>query len=486
MRTAHEGDNNAVSDSPPPESVRQQVQRILHSSVFRNCQNLQHFLQYVTAVTLDGRAEEISEYALATEVFGRGKNFDSSTDTIVRTQAYRLRLKLREYYGSEGGEDPVIVEIPKGRYVPVFSLRPATAPESSRHSVEELPPASVVLPADPIFLGHINQHNSPPASPSLVRAHAFTFAACLAALAMLIGVFTGWNLAHRSALSKNKPLDPAQVFWTDFLDDDREPILAFSNGVYLITRYGDLLRFQGTMSGERGASVYPEQLVTGLTNREIVGKTGPLRFDDSVTGTGDLEAASRVSVFLSRMGLPVKTKRSRLVSMDDLRNHNVIFIGSSFDNLILRDIVSAKERFAFDYTPEQRNPTLWANRIRDLEPSRGATATYGVECDPKSSVMRADHAVVSILPGVVPNRKVMVLAGLTSTGTDGAGHFICSPNSLVEAANRLNPHAYRSGLPPFFQCVLRIEANRGVDVMRVQLVAAKALRNEGETESRMK
>ena len=86
--------------------------------------------------------------------------------------------------------------------------------------------------------------------------------------------------------------------------------------------------------------------------------------------------------------------------------------------------------------------------------------------------------MISVLPGVVPNRKVMILAGLTSTGTDGAGHFICSPTSLVEAAKRLNLHASRNGLPPFFQCVLRIEANRGVDVMRVQLVAAKTLRKD--------
>ncbi len=476
MKAAQEDGPNAVSELLSSESMRQQTERILHSSIFRNCQMLQHFLQHITAKTLDGRSEEINEYALAAEVFGRGKSFDSSTDTIVRTQAYRLRLKLREYYQGEGVTDSILVEIPKGRYVPVFSLRPAAVPETVSHAIEEIRPAGVALPTDPLFLGRIQDHYPLPAPlPSFVRAHAFTLVALVAALAMLVGVFTGWNLAHKSTSSKNKSLDPAQSFWTDFLADDREPILAFSNGVYLITRYGDFLRFRGTTSGERGAPVYPEQVTTDLTDREIMGKTGPLRFDDSVTGTGDLEAASRISVFLSRMGLPVNTKRSRLVSMDDLRNHNVIFIGSSFDNLILRDIVSAKEQFAFDYTPEQRNPTLWANQIRDLQPTPGVTAIYGVECDPKSSVMRADHAVVSVLPGVVPNRKVMILAGLTSTGTDGAGHFICSPNHLVEAASRLNRPASRGGLPPFFQCVLRIEANRGVDVMRVQLVAAKTL-----------
>ncbi len=69
-----------------------------------------------------------------------------------------------------------------------------------------------------------------------------------------------------------------------------------------------------------------------------------------------------------------------------------------------------------------------------------------------------------------------MLAGLTSTGTDGAADFICSPNSLAEATKRLE--LSRRTLPSFFQCVLRVEANRGVDVIRVQLVAAKALHND--------
>ncbi len=56
-------------------------------------------------------------------MFGRSADFDSSVDTIVRTQAYRLRLKLNEYYLSEGAADPIAIEIPKGHYVPSFHRR---------------------------------------------------------------------------------------------------------------------------------------------------------------------------------------------------------------------------------------------------------------------------------------------------------------------------------------------------------------------------
>ena len=49
--------------------------------------------------------------------------FRSRPDTIVRTQAYRLRTKLKEYYENEGKKEQVIVEVPKGHYVPTFSFR---------------------------------------------------------------------------------------------------------------------------------------------------------------------------------------------------------------------------------------------------------------------------------------------------------------------------------------------------------------------------
>ena len=161
--------------------------------------------------------------------------------------------------------------------------------------------------------------------------------------------------------------------------------------------------------------------------------------------------------------------------MDDLHNHNVIFIGSPFDNPILRDVISARQRFTFDFEPEQRSPALWRNEISDLEHPAGTPATYHVECDPKSGVMKADHATVSVLPGIVPNRKIMILAGLTTTGTEGAAAFTSSLNHLTEAAKRMDSKSAPGSLPRFFQCMLRVEANRGIDVMRVQLLAVKAL-----------
>jgi TolB-like protein len=82
-----------------------------------------------------GRGEEIKEYVVGTAVFGRGAGFDPRTDPVVRTEARRLRAKLREYYDIHGNTDALEIDLPKGSYCPVFLIRgpvePAAQPSSS-------------------------------------------------------------------------------------------------------------------------------------------------------------------------------------------------------------------------------------------------------------------------------------------------------------------------------------------------------------------
>ena len=108
---------------PGHADKQRQIGLILASRSFRSAPLLQKFLEFITSESSQGRHEELSEYVIATQVFGRPANFDPASDTIVRTQAYRLRTKLKEYYENEGKTEQVVVEVPKGRYVPTFSFR---------------------------------------------------------------------------------------------------------------------------------------------------------------------------------------------------------------------------------------------------------------------------------------------------------------------------------------------------------------------------
>jgi tetratricopeptide (TPR) repeat protein len=102
------------------EAVRAELERILASATFTNAPMLSGLLRYLVERTLDGRAGDLKEYSIGVEVCGRGPDFDSRTDTIVRVQARRLRLKLEEYYARQGEANPVIIQVPKGHYIVAF------------------------------------------------------------------------------------------------------------------------------------------------------------------------------------------------------------------------------------------------------------------------------------------------------------------------------------------------------------------------------
>lgn len=103
-----------------PERVREELVRVLASSTFSSSERHRHFLSFVVEETLEGRAERIKAYTVATCVFGRSEDFDPQQDSIVRIEASRLRRQLEHYYLTEGTEDAVQIVIPKGTYVPQF------------------------------------------------------------------------------------------------------------------------------------------------------------------------------------------------------------------------------------------------------------------------------------------------------------------------------------------------------------------------------
>jgi hypothetical protein len=107
----------------PDDEVRQQLHRIIESDIFRRSAQMERFLTLAVERALLGRLDELKEYALARDVFHRGEDYDPRTDSIVRVEAQRLRRKLREYYESQGSQDPVTILLPSRGYVPAFGYQ---------------------------------------------------------------------------------------------------------------------------------------------------------------------------------------------------------------------------------------------------------------------------------------------------------------------------------------------------------------------------
>ncbi|MFN0104807.1 MAG: hypothetical protein ACKV2U_22330 [Bryobacteraceae bacterium] len=111
--------NRKTAVALPPSLVLAELDSIVSSVVFARCPRMQRFLSFVVEETLAGRADELGEYGIGLAVFDRDHNFQPQLDPIVRNDARRLRMKLLEYYRHPHSHD-VIIEIPKGGYVPMF------------------------------------------------------------------------------------------------------------------------------------------------------------------------------------------------------------------------------------------------------------------------------------------------------------------------------------------------------------------------------
>src|SRR3954453_8319655 len=115
--TRKTGTSDSSGDAP---AVRRQVERILASSGFANAERMSRFLQFTVEQTLLNRGSELKEYLIGVEVFDRSGNYDPRLDPVVRVEARRLRAKLDSYYEGDGKNDSLLIQFPKGRYVPVF------------------------------------------------------------------------------------------------------------------------------------------------------------------------------------------------------------------------------------------------------------------------------------------------------------------------------------------------------------------------------
>lgn len=128
-----------------------EIDRLLADPRFQSPERNRSFLRFIATEFFEGRAEAIKAYAIAVDVFGRPANFDPSADPIVRIEATRLRAALTQYYDVHGSDTGIRIDLPRGRYVPVFtrmtpgdmSSLPAETPEpdmaDSAPNAEESP-----------------------------------------------------------------------------------------------------------------------------------------------------------------------------------------------------------------------------------------------------------------------------------------------------------------------------------------------------------
>src|SRR5713226_7020780 len=142
MSLVTDRETNHAAPQPAPQQVLEQLQKLLLSPRLRESHQLQTFLEFIVRETIDGRSSGLKEYLLGCGVFGRKPDYDPRHDGIVRVQATLLRKRLEKYYLEEGARDPIIIDLPRGGYVPCFHVREAEpVPEPTpKPAIQAAPP----------------------------------------------------------------------------------------------------------------------------------------------------------------------------------------------------------------------------------------------------------------------------------------------------------------------------------------------------------
>jgi hypothetical protein len=475
------------SGSPSPAQCQEQVQRILRSTMFRNSITLQQLLQFLTTKVFEGGgAEALKEYTIGVEAFGRSEDFDPKTDTIVRVQIHRLRQKLAEYYDSDGSSDPVLIEIPKGHYLPSFETAPN--PGAVRNPTLMPEPDGVISVAT--HFARQNIENGSLGTGGAKRRSGWFFVGGIAlAAAVVVGVFVagfflgnnrlkndivGFATTAGPQLAPGNSADPVKAFWASFLGNDSAPVIAYPDAVFLLDDSNDLFRFRRGASDDRGAVVDPHLAQQFASNPSLVAKAGQLYYENGYTGTGELQAISMLSNLFGQMGVKATVKPSRDVTPDDLRQHNVILLGSPFQNVAVAQLLTTGD-FNFK-NPDSRHEE-WRAQIVNAHPRANEASAYGTERDPGTQALKTDYALITIQSGVIPGRYIAVLGGLDTTGTEGATLFATSKPG-VEDLSRALAAPSGSGAKsemPLFQALLRVRLEKGYDVLGANLVAVHRL-----------
>jgi hypothetical protein len=134
--------------SASSQKEREELRVTLHSGIFAKAPRQAKLLQYICNEYFEGRAEQIKEYNLATEVLGRAADFDQNRDAIVRVEFHRLRHKLKEYYEGEGAGHTLRIVIDPGHYVPRFVPQEQTpSPEPQGDSGTPPAPSPKIEPS---------------------------------------------------------------------------------------------------------------------------------------------------------------------------------------------------------------------------------------------------------------------------------------------------------------------------------------------------
>lgn len=410
-----------IEKFPDSKSCWDLLERVAASTQLRRATRLQELLLYVGKRSLKDGCDRIPEQEIGSHVFHRPAAYDTGVDNIVRTNVSDLRKRIEAYFSSEGSYEPLIMEIPRGSYIPVFRLR-SLKPE----------------PAEKI-------HEIAAAVPNLIAERHFQSSrwlpAALAAAGLLIVLLAATSLyfwsqyrsLHRSVFAwQYKPA--VDEFWSRILDANPNTDIVISDAGVGLTQALTKNSFPLNDYLSRG---YVSQLQTANLSPDM--HTAIDRILAWNLGSPDEFMLARRILTLDPERKNLHLYYARNYVPDLIKRDNVILIGARRSNPWV-ELFDNRLNFVKE---------LDSRRVINRAPAAGEQAVYVPANDD-------GYCVVAYLPNSENTGQVLLIEGTNAEATEAAGDFLLSEDQLARFKGML--HVSTLG---YFQVLLKVSSVRG-------------------------
>ena len=410
------------------EEARRQVDRILASDTLRTSEVLRRLLKFLADKTFSGEADHLKEYSVGLDALGKPSSYDPRRDAAVRLQASRLRLKLDQYYRTEGKDDPLVIEMPRGTFKISWQL--TGGDEVSRDDASSTPPLSLgmELGADGWTLKKWR-----------------TAAVSLALISFIFGLVTVWALVGKSRMStRGSKIPPASpeldALWSPFLFSAHHLIIAFSNPLFIrFQRPGspDVVYRKKGMT-DWGDSVSSPEFA--LFSRSLGKPSAKPSFN--FVERSDLDSIFVLSQFLGHRRSDISLTRLDDLSWQQFADNDVVLLATPTRTNERQSALPVEPAFIFEQAG-----------IRNLHPLHTEPPLYE-DADDHQESDGAGLELVSVLPGPLGRTTVMSFAGEHTWGMIGCVEALTDPTFARVVAQELRGHSGQ--LPRYYQIVIRV------------------------------
>jgi hypothetical protein len=426
-------------DPTSGEASRELLHRVAASPHFQKAKRLRDLLVYMGERALQNPNCVLREQEIGVGVLGRQPDYDTSHDTLVRVQVSQLRKKLQEHFAGEGRHEPLIIEIPKGSYVPVF--RPRTNSdhhdESGAIEAREFPGLQDESPAKPL------------------RRRKYLYAIALAALIILLGL--AWTLRRSGVQVRVHQKRPTvDAFWRQLFDNGQPTNVVMSDITLIpfekaIGRWMQLSEYE-SREFERLADQNLTDPVKGMA-KEVVNRVA--------TSVSDVQAARDFGVLASEDELPLVLMSAREMSSELMSLQNSIVLGSWRANPWV-GLFEGQLNFRTEY--HESPPSA---RFINTSPLKGEEAAY------PAVWRRTGYVRVCFLSNPRHTGSVLLISGTDVISTEAGGRFVTTESTLRDLQQKLG---LKSGQPfPHFEVLLRTDIVNNT-VPAFQMVAYRTYR----------